>query len=653
MNKGTAIVGFILSFIAGIGLMYGIDRSNGVEIAAESAATLDGEVDHSEAAIPVNSDDPTWGNDDALVTIVEISDFQCPFCSRVGPTIARLKKEYGPDKLRVVWKHHPLPFHKNAKPAHIAAETVFALGGDDAFWKFHDLAFQNQRNLTEENFSKWAAQAGVDTAKFEADFKANKFAAKVEEDISLAAKIGAGGTPAFRINGVTLSGAQPYEKFKEVVEAQLKEAEALVAAGTPRDQVYIVATKKNAGAEPAKAQAAEKEAAKPADDTTIWKVPVSADDPQKGPADALVTVVVFSEFQCPFCKRVTGTVSAISNKYGNDVRVVWKDNPLGFHPRAMPAAVLAHMAFKQKGADAFWKAHDLLFESQPKLEDNDLARIASEVGLSWPAVKAAIDAGTYKDDISADQELANDLNARGTPHFFVNGMRVKGAQPLDKFTTVIDAELAKAKALVAKGTRRSKVYEEIMKNGKAPPPPDKKDVGPPPATAPSVGPATAKVVIQEFSDFQCPYCKRVIPTVEQIKKKYPNNVRVVWRNLPLPFHKNAQLAAEAALEAKAQKGDAGFWQFHDKLWEAQGEQGGQERAGLEKIAQGLGLDMAKFKAALDSGKHKAAIEADKAAANKAGIRGTPGFSINGYFISGAQPLAAFDKLIARALKEAR
>jgi protein-disulfide isomerase len=655
MNKGTAIVGFILSFLAGIALMYGIDRSAGVQIASEES-TGQAALDQSAAPVPVTAQDPQWGKPDALVTIVEISDFECPFCARVGPTIKRLKDEYGPSQLRVVWKNSPLPFHKNAKPAAVAAATVFGLAGADAFWKFHDLLFANQRSLTEENLAKWAQQAGVNPQKYQAAIKEGKYAKKVEDDLAMAQKVGATGTPAFRINGVTLVGAQPYDKFKDIVDAQLKEAKALVASGTPKSRVYVELTKKNAGSTAAAEDTKkpdEKKAEQPPEDTSIWKVLLSKDDPQKGPKDALVTVVIFSDYQCPFCKRVEDTLKQVEQKYGKDVRFVWKDNPLPFHPRALPAATLAMVAFKQKGDEGFWKAHDLLFQSQPKLEDEDLQRIAGEVGVPWAMVKQAIDTQKFKEAFAADQTLAEDLEARGTPHFFVNGFRVKGAQPFEKFQQVIDAQLAKAKALVDKGVARASVYDEIMKEGKEPPPPEKKDVGTAPKDSPSKGPKNAKVTIQEFSDFQCPYCKRAIDSIREVEKNFGTQVRVVWRNMPLAFHNNAMPAAEAAREAYEQKGDDGFWKFHDKLWEAQDQQGGLERAGLEKIAQELGLDMAKFKQALDSHKHKARIEADSQQGNKVQINGTPAFVINGYFINGAQPYSAFKKAIQRALKEAK
>lgn len=648
MNKGTAIVGFFMSFLAGMFLMWGIDRSGGMDISAESASG--GTADHSTALIPVTADDPQWGNQDALVTIVEISDFECPFCSRVNPTLKKVKAEYKKDQVRIVWKHHPLPFHKKARPAHVAAATVQALGGSEAFWKFHDLAFENQKNLTPENFSIWAKQAGVDPAKFEEAFKSNKYASKIDEDMAVATKAGANGTPAFRINGVTLSGAQPFEKFKEVIDQQLLEAKKLVDSGKKASEVYPILVAQNAkvteGGPDKKADKGEEPV-----DNTVWAVPVYEDDPVKGAKDALVTLVVFSEFQCPFCKRVEPTVSKILETYGSDVRVVWKDNPLGFHPRAEPASNVARAVYEAKGDAAFWAVHDKLFESQPKLEDADLLAAAKDSGVPESVLKDAIAKDKYAEKFEQSQDLATDFQARGTPHFFVNGIRLAGAQPFEKFKEVIDAQLVKAKALEKKGIARGKIYDEILKEGKSPPPPVKATIPPAPADSPAKGAKTAKIVIQEFSDFECPFCGRVNPTLKQVLDEFGSEVKIVWRNLPLPFHKNAPLAAEAAYEIYKQKGDKAFWEYHDKLFANQKAPGGIERENLEKFATEAGADMAAFKKALDERTHKARVEADGEAAKAASISGTPGFVINGYVVSGAQPYGAFKKAIKMAKKD--
>jgi protein-disulfide isomerase len=225
-----------------------------------------------------------------------------------------------------------------------------------------------------------------------------------------------------------------------------------------------------------------------------------------------------------------------------------------------------------------------------------------------------------------------------------------GAQPIDKFSAIIDEEIKKADALVLAGTPAAKVYETLTEKGAGPPELERKTVTANP-TAPFRGAANAKVTIQEFSDFQCPFCKRVEPVMDEILKDYGTRVKLVWRNMPLSFHNNAQLAAEAALEVRAQKGNAGFFKMHKALFDHQADEGGLERPALSAYAKEIGCDMAKFDAALDKHTHKAEIDRDASDAQNAGIHGTPAFVINGYYISGAQPYRRFRKAIERALAE--
>ena len=153
-----------------------------------------------------------------------------------------------------------------------------------------------------------------------------------------------------------------------------------------------------------------------------------------------------------------------------------------------------------------------------------------------------------------------------------------------------------------------------------------------------------------FSDYECPFCKKVEPTIDQVAKNYGDKVKIVWRDKPLPMHADAPLAAEAAREALKQKGPDGFWKFHAKLFANQQK---LKREDLEGYAKDIGLDMDKFKAALDNRTHKAAVEADDKAGTDIGISGTPAFLVNGYYVSGAQPYQKFKKLIDRALSEAK
>jgi protein-disulfide isomerase len=173
---------------------------------------------------------------------------------------------------------------------------------------------------------------------------------------------------------------------------------------------------------------------------------------------------------------------------------------------------------------------------------------------------------------------------------------------------------------------------------------------PKPKNAPSQGSPNAKVVIQQFSDFQCPYCSDVAPLMAQVMEEFGDKVQIIWRNYPLTFHEDASPAAQAALEVFEQKGNKAFWAYHDVLF---ANQRALSRADLEKYAEQVGsIDMKAFRAALDSEKHKAAVDADKAAVAEAGAQiGTPAFFFNGKLMQGAQRYPAFKFMIDRALNE--
>jgi protein-disulfide isomerase len=334
--------------------------------------------------------------------------------------------------------------------------------------------------------------------------------------------------------------------------------------------------------------------------------------------------------------------------------VVFKHNPLPFHPYAEPAAELSLEARAQKGDAGFWKVTDLLWAQNGKLAAQDLEAVATAAGLNVAQVTKAIQTHKYKAKIDEDQDLADDVQASGTPHFFVNGQRLVGAQAIEKFRAVIDAQLALAKAELKKGTPEGKVYDALQKDAKSALPPEKKAIALPTKDNPSKGPANAKVTVQIFADFQCPFCKRVNASLAELDAAYPGKIRFVWRNLPLPMHKNAVPAAELAMEAFAQKGSAGFWKIHDLMFENLGQDpDALEPASLERYAATVGLDPTKVSASFAGHTHKAAIDADADLAEKAGIHGTPSFVINGYYLSGAQPVGRFKKLVDRALKEAK
>lgn len=598
----------------------------------------------ADSPIPVSPADPSWGSPTALVTLVVFSDFQCPYCSRVEPALTQVRQSYGPQNVRIVWKNQPLSFHERARPAAEAAMGVFALGGNDAFWKMHTTLFQHQTELTDANLLAWGAQSGVDGAALRAGLESGRFRAKVDRDHEEALKAGVQGTPATFVNGILVSGAQPFESFRAVVDEELEKAESVLRQGIPRTELYAALSRSNHEAPP---EAPEPPPADVDDTSTVWRVPVGT-SPTHGPADALVTIVEFSDYQCPFCKRVQPTLEQIAQSYGNKVRFVWKDQPLSFHPFAMRAAIFAREARAQKGDAGFWSAHDKLFELTPALDKPDLERAARALGLNLKKVQNAVKSDKFKSAVEEDIALAEDVRATGTPHFFVNGRRISGAQPFKNFARLIDAEIEKSEALIKAGTPASTLYEKIIENGVGPGEPERKSVAAATHATPSQGPASAKVTVTVFSDFQCPFCARAEPTLAEIRALYGNRVRIVARELPLPsLHPGAPLAAEAAREAFSQQGNSGYWKMRDALFAAKT----MDRAALEAVAQQVGLDLPRFRKALDLHAHRAVVEADAAAAAAAQITGTPAFLINDYSLSGAQPLAKFRRLIDRALAD--
>ncbi len=594
----------------------------------------------ADATVPIEDDDAVWGSRLAPVTIVEFSDFQCPYCGKAELTIDALKAEYGKDRLRVVYKHEPLPFHPNARPAAEAAAAIRALGGDDAFWRFHSLAFHNQTALSPASYEDWAQRSGVNLQAFREAVSSGRFADVIVRDQKAGDKLGVNGTPAFFINGISLGGAQPIEKFREVINDAQKSAQAASEKGAAKDAVYRVVTAANFKASVDDDQ--------PAPDTAVWKVPVG-NSPAQGPATALVTMVVFSDFQCPFCSKVEPTLAQLRGQYKDKLRIVWKNEPLPFHDRAVPAAMFALEARAEKGDVGFWSAHDKLFAQQDRLADTDLFALGASMGLDAAKVRAAMSQKKYQSVLDADGDLGDDVNANGTPHFFINGRRLAGAQPLEKFQSMIDAELKSATALVAAGTAPASVYDEIMKSGKVPTPPQKLAAALS-TGGPVHGEATAPVTIVEFSDLECPFCKRVEPTLTDLMKTYGNKVKVEWHDLPLSMHPHAHLAAEASRAVLKLKGKDAFFKFHEAVFALQGG-AGLDRSELESAASKLGVDMTKFRAALDQHTYAAEVDTDSAAATAAGFNGTPAFVINGYPISGAQPYGKFRRTIDLALSE--
>jgi protein-disulfide isomerase len=631
------LVGLVLGFVGGRAAS-GSKTVPGSTPTAAQAAKPSRAVDPTVFKVPIDGS-PSKGSVNALVTMVEFSDFECPFCSRANNTVNQLQKDYG-GKLRVVMRQNPLSFHANAKPAALAA---LAAGEQGKYWDMHELLFANAKKLDGESLEGYAKQIGLDVAKWKADMADERLSAIINKDQALAQQLGASGTPAFFINGRFLSGAQPIENFKGLIDEELGKAETLVKGGVAPSQVYARIIEKGVDRAPSRAAQAEPPPA------AARKVEIPADSPAVGPATAKVTIVEWSDFECPFCSRAVPTINKIKETYGKDVRVVFRHQPLPMHPNAKPAAA-ASMAAHEQGK--FWEMHDKLFANQRALDRANLDKYAQELGLDMARYKAAMDSNKYAAKIDADSSSGSAVGANGTPAFFINGRFLSGAQPFEAFKPLIDEEIAKANKALAAGTKAEELYAKLNQDNvnaapaapaaPAEPAVQKVELG----NAPVRGPKNAPVTIVAWSDFECPFCSRAVPTLEQVEKEYKGKVKIAFKHQPLPFHANAKAAAQASMAAHEQ---GKFWEMHDKLF---ANQRALDRESLEKYAAELKLNMTKFKTDMDSGKFDKQIEADMADGASKGANGTPTFFINGRTLVGAQPFDAFKKVIDEELKKA-
>jgi protein-disulfide isomerase len=171
------------------------------------------------------------------------------------------------------------------------------------------------------------------------------------------------------------------------------------------------------------------------------KVAVDATGPTKGPASAPITIVEFSDFECPFCVKAEPTVKALLAKYPDKIKLVYRDFPLPMHPRAPKAAEAAHCAGDQ---GKYWEMHEKLFANSQKLEVPELKAHAREIqGIDGAKFDRCLDSNEKAQVVEKNRKAGEEAGVSGTPAFFINGRLLSGAQPLEAFTAIVDQELKK------------------------------------------------------------------------------------------------------------------------------------------------------------------------------------------------------------------
>ncbi len=166
------------------------------------------------------------------------------------------------------------------------------------------------------------------------------------------------------------------------------------------------------------------------------------DAPFKGDKDAKVTIVEFSDFQCPFCSKGANVVSELEKKYGKKIKIAFKNFPLPFHTQAKIAA-MAGLCANEQGMQNFWKLHDVMFKDQSKLDRDSLIASAKSIGLKVADFTTCLDSKKFETKVDQDMAQGQSVSVKSTPTFFINGQLVQGALPVEMFSEIIDEELAK------------------------------------------------------------------------------------------------------------------------------------------------------------------------------------------------------------------
>ncbi len=376
------------------------------------------------------------GDPNAPVTIIEYSDYQCPFCRRhAQETMPQLQTKYiDTGRVYYVFKDFPIAsLHPLAYRLHEAALCVSDVAGTEGYWQAHDLFFVDAETfqldtLAEMDEAILNAFSNEGLPNISTCLAANTYADTVQAGVNEGTQLGVNGTPAFFINGYPINGAQPYSTFEYAIS--LAETDDLAAAYTQ--------TAPNTDNAQATAAA---QAAVPQD------IPIN-DAPAKGNPNAPVTIVEYSDYQCPFCLRHFEQTMPQIQSYidSGQVRYIFKDFPLhSIHPQAQKAHETARCARELGGDEMYWTMHDLLFTNQARWAEVNvpnhipvLKALAAEAGLPQAEFDACLDSGKYEDAVNDELNEGIQLGVRGTPAFFINGNFLSGAQPFSVFQQAIE-----------------------------------------------------------------------------------------------------------------------------------------------------------------------------------------------------------------------
>jgi len=473
-------------------------------------------------------------------------------------------------KVRYVFRNYPMSYHTWAQKAAEAAECA---GEQGQYWEMHDALFNGQDEWTgsEDAVTIFKGMAGtlkLDQAQFDSCLDGDKYAARIQSDIQEGVQAGVSGTPSFSINGMSVSGAQAFDAFKEKIEYAL-------AGGTAPS------------------------------------LTVQADSYRSmGQADAPVVITEFSDYQCPACGYVATTViPEIIKRYVDtgQVRFVFREFPLSsIHPLAQKAAEAAVCAGKQ---GHYWEMNETLYANQDKwgADGADSTQFfrdyATKIGLGMDEFNTCLDSGEAALDVQADLLAAESLGADATPYFFIDKIPIRGGLPIEGFSAVIDyvAGGGSNVEIVPVGSWRALGSTQTAK--------------------------AAAVAFVDYADSKSrQFALEVLP---QLRQTYIDAGQMLFVIHPWTSGKDTPSArGAAAAECAGQQGKG--WEMYTKLFEEQDKwtQAADPQPLFSSYAQGLSLDTAKFEQCLSSSETTVTVLGGYVVAMMYGVPGAQTYLFN-------------------------
>ena len=335
--------------------------------------------------------------------------------------------------------------------------------------------------------------------------------------------------------------------------------------------------------------------------------------PEDGAPMPPVEIVLYSDFQCPYCQQFAQPIRELQTKGIDGVKttVTFKHFPLVIHPNAQ---IAHHAAMAAKAQGKFWEMHDLLFANQQHVQKADLLGYAKKLGLDVARFEKDMNSEQTQKAIDADVAEGNKAGVNGTPSYTINGKMYSGTRPFAQLKALIVGDRLRLRAL-------AEVTDRMM----------------------SRGPSDAPVVLELFADLQSPVTKPTVAAVNALMQRYPERVRLQFRNFPLSFHPQAAVAHEAAMTAAR---DGHFWEFATYVLDHQDSLREQD---LIALAGRLGIDATKFEKTIHEHRYAPRVEADVQAGQQRGIRGSPVLLVNGKRIDGVPSEKMLTEFVEAAL----